>query len=299
MFLGLNVFFIAAAGALALLRQVRALARYHPWPLSRRVLTVGGWLALSLLVGGQVAWTLRPFLRRAQHPRRRDALLPRLVARLPWRNQLLRGRVQRRRPRRRSPPTTPRHGRRPGLSSRALKAVETIETLSTVPGGRRRTPPRELGWRGCGRVRVGPAILRRPGESAADLRRRRRCLLGCRSRRARGRGHGEDAAVRGATRASWRRPGRPIPRPGRRRATLARARPPDVAIWFERGSARAAGGASPATSVGTPLRRAAVTARDGAGGVVGERRAAPGLHAGAPSVISRMTRRGASAVPGR
>ena len=40
---------------------MRALARYHPWPLSRRVITVAGWLALSLLVGGQVAWTLRPF----------------------------------------------------------------------------------------------------------------------------------------------------------------------------------------------------------------------------------------------
>ena len=61
MFLGLNVFFIAVAGALALFRQVRALARYHPWPLSRRLITVAGWLALSLLVGGQVAWTLRPF----------------------------------------------------------------------------------------------------------------------------------------------------------------------------------------------------------------------------------------------
>lgn len=60
-FLAVNVVFIAVAGALALLRQVRALARYHPWPLSRRVLTVGGWLALSLLVGGQAAWTLRPF----------------------------------------------------------------------------------------------------------------------------------------------------------------------------------------------------------------------------------------------
>jgi uncharacterized membrane protein len=61
LFLGLNVAFIAAAGALALMRQVRALARYHPWPLSRRLITVSGWLALSLLVGGQVAWTLRPF----------------------------------------------------------------------------------------------------------------------------------------------------------------------------------------------------------------------------------------------
>ena len=61
MFLGLNVGFIAFAGTLALVRQVRALARFHPWPLSRRLITVGGWLALSLLVGGQAAWTLRPF----------------------------------------------------------------------------------------------------------------------------------------------------------------------------------------------------------------------------------------------
>jgi hypothetical protein len=61
MFLGLNVLFIAAAGTLALFGQVRALARYQPWPLSRRVITVAGWLALSLLVGGQAAWTLRPF----------------------------------------------------------------------------------------------------------------------------------------------------------------------------------------------------------------------------------------------
>ena len=61
LFLGLNVCFIAFAGVLALVRQVRALARYHPWPLSRRLITAGGWLGLSLLVGGQAAWTLRPF----------------------------------------------------------------------------------------------------------------------------------------------------------------------------------------------------------------------------------------------
>lgn len=61
LFLGLNVGFIAVAGTLALVRQVRALARYHPWPLSRRLITAGGWLALSLMVGGQAAWTLRPF----------------------------------------------------------------------------------------------------------------------------------------------------------------------------------------------------------------------------------------------
>jgi hypothetical protein len=61
LFLAVNVVFIAVAGVLALLRQVRALAQYHPWPLSRRLAAVAGWLALSLLVGGQAAWTLRPF----------------------------------------------------------------------------------------------------------------------------------------------------------------------------------------------------------------------------------------------
>ena len=61
LFLGVNICFIAVAGGLALFRQVHALAQYHPWPLSRRVITVGGWLALSLMVGGQAAWTLRPF----------------------------------------------------------------------------------------------------------------------------------------------------------------------------------------------------------------------------------------------
>ena len=60
-FLALNLAFIALAGTLALGRQVRALARYHPWPLAPRLITVAGWLALSLVAGGQVAWTLRPF----------------------------------------------------------------------------------------------------------------------------------------------------------------------------------------------------------------------------------------------
>jgi hypothetical protein len=61
LFLGLNVGFIALAGALALARQVRHLARSNPCPLPRRLITAGAWLALSLFVGGQAAWTLRPF----------------------------------------------------------------------------------------------------------------------------------------------------------------------------------------------------------------------------------------------
>jgi hypothetical protein len=35
--------------------------RNNPWPLSRRLTTAGAWLALSLFVGGQAAWFLRPF----------------------------------------------------------------------------------------------------------------------------------------------------------------------------------------------------------------------------------------------
>jgi hypothetical protein len=31
------------------------------WPLTPRLITVAGWLALSRVVAGQVAWTLRPF----------------------------------------------------------------------------------------------------------------------------------------------------------------------------------------------------------------------------------------------
>ena len=77
MFLGLNVGFIAAAGALALVRQVRALARYHPWSLSRRLyarVRLAGAVAARRRPGGLDA---APVLRRAQHPRRRDPLLPR------------------------------------------------------------------------------------------------------------------------------------------------------------------------------------------------------------------------------
>jgi hypothetical protein len=61
LFLGLNVCFIAFAGMLALVRAVRQFPREQAWPRRSRLLTVAGWLALSLLVGGQAAWYLRPF----------------------------------------------------------------------------------------------------------------------------------------------------------------------------------------------------------------------------------------------
>jgi hypothetical protein len=39
-----------------------------PAPLARRFAALGGWLAISLLVGGQVAWTLRPLFGVASIP---------------------------------------------------------------------------------------------------------------------------------------------------------------------------------------------------------------------------------------
>lgn len=58
LFLGLNVLLIAVSGSLALVRQGRALLRRR----GRRYLAVlAGWLLLSLVVGGQWAWYLRPF----------------------------------------------------------------------------------------------------------------------------------------------------------------------------------------------------------------------------------------------
>jgi len=68
LFLGLNVAFIALAGAFALVLRVRGLAATHATPLARRFAALGGWLAISLLVGGQVAWTLRPLFGVASIP---------------------------------------------------------------------------------------------------------------------------------------------------------------------------------------------------------------------------------------
>lgn len=61
MVLGVNVTFIAVSGSLALVRRARALFNGLSLSVSRSALILTGWLALSLLVGGQWAWYLRPF----------------------------------------------------------------------------------------------------------------------------------------------------------------------------------------------------------------------------------------------
>ena len=61
LFLGLNVLCIAVAGAAALVRQAVRLLRRHGLRTSRSVVIIGCWLLLSLLVGSQGAWYLRPF----------------------------------------------------------------------------------------------------------------------------------------------------------------------------------------------------------------------------------------------
>ncbi len=61
MMLGVNVAFIAVCGSLAVVRQARALLKGLSLSMRRSVLVLVSWLALSLLVGGQWAWYLRPF----------------------------------------------------------------------------------------------------------------------------------------------------------------------------------------------------------------------------------------------
>jgi len=60
-FLALNTLVIAGCGALAVARQTATLLRRHALPHLRARAVVASWLALSLLVGGQAAWYLRPF----------------------------------------------------------------------------------------------------------------------------------------------------------------------------------------------------------------------------------------------
>ena len=61
LFLGLNVLFVGAAGSLALVRQGRDLLGVASVPRSRAAGVIATWLALTLLVGGQAAFYLRPF----------------------------------------------------------------------------------------------------------------------------------------------------------------------------------------------------------------------------------------------
>lgn len=61
LFLALNVILIAGCGALAVGRQTASLLGRYALPRRRALAVVTGWLAVSLLVGGQAAWYLRPF----------------------------------------------------------------------------------------------------------------------------------------------------------------------------------------------------------------------------------------------
>lgn len=61
LFLGLNVLFIAVAGTFALVRQAQRMLQRNGLSRGKRAVIVLAWLALSLLVGSQWAWFLRPF----------------------------------------------------------------------------------------------------------------------------------------------------------------------------------------------------------------------------------------------
>ena len=61
LFLGMNVVFIAACGILALLRQGRRVLASGTVSPRRAAVIVLAWLALSMVVGGQGAFYLRPF----------------------------------------------------------------------------------------------------------------------------------------------------------------------------------------------------------------------------------------------
>lgn len=67
-FVATNVLFLAIAGSLALVLQVRALCAAHGLPRDRALWLTGSWLLLSLLVGGQLAFWMRPFFGIASIP---------------------------------------------------------------------------------------------------------------------------------------------------------------------------------------------------------------------------------------
>jgi len=60
-FLGLNVFFIALCGSAALVRRGQRLLQRHRLDRKSTLLILAAWLGLSLFVGAQAAWYLRPF----------------------------------------------------------------------------------------------------------------------------------------------------------------------------------------------------------------------------------------------
>ncbi len=60
-FLAANVALIAVAGVVSVGRQAALLLQRHALPRARAFSLVAAWLSISLLVGGQAAWYLRPF----------------------------------------------------------------------------------------------------------------------------------------------------------------------------------------------------------------------------------------------
>jgi hypothetical protein len=60
-FLGMNVVFVAICGTLALVRQARSMLAAFPVSQRRVAAIISSWLLLTLLVGGQAAFYLRPF----------------------------------------------------------------------------------------------------------------------------------------------------------------------------------------------------------------------------------------------
>ena len=61
LFLAINVLAIAACGSLALFRRTRAIAAQHKLSGRRASAITTAWMLLSLLVGSQWSWYLRPF----------------------------------------------------------------------------------------------------------------------------------------------------------------------------------------------------------------------------------------------
>jgi hypothetical protein len=61
-FFSANVALVAVAGCFALVQRARALLPAAGLPLRRALLVVLAWLALSLFVGGQVSFMLRPLI---------------------------------------------------------------------------------------------------------------------------------------------------------------------------------------------------------------------------------------------